>query len=312
MGSTTSRNLKVDGIANMAGTTIWRTDAAAAYNSSAVLLLDLTGSRVNLSQGFAFLNPSLSSAVTMTASTSGSNHAVVWPINNAAGFMYNNGSGTMSWVTTKPTVQRFTSGTAATYTTPAGVWCIKVTCVGGGGGGAGSGTASSSSNGTAGNASSFGTALITANGGSAGSFGGAGAAGGSGTVSAPGVKIFEHTGGSGAGGIYLASSGAAVVGGQGGVNILGGAGATDYNGAGSAAATNTGAGGSGGGVNATVNAFSGPGGGAGGVAVAFIAAPSATYTYTVGGSAAGGSAGTSGSAGGAGAAGLIIVEEFYV
>ncbi len=44
---------------------------------------------------------------------------------------------------------------------------------------------------------------------------------------------------------------------------------------------------------------------------AFIATPSATYSYAVGGPGAGGTAGTSGFAGGDGGEGIIVVEEFY-
>ena len=63
------------------------------------------------------------------------------------------------------TVQVFTSG-SGTYTTPAGCKAIWVRCVGGGGGGGGTGTSPAAA--TAGGNTTFGTALLTANGGGLG------------------------------------------------------------------------------------------------------------------------------------------------
>ena len=212
---------------------------------------------------------------------------------------------------TGPTQQSFTSG-SGTYYTPAGVKYLKIKMVGGGGGGGGGGS-SGYANGTAGNATTFGSSLLTANGGAAGgSGGGAGGAGGTATISAPAIGL-ALTGGSGSGHSYIDGSATSQWGGVSGGNSAfgGGGGGANYNGAGTAGSTNTGGGGGGGGTNAAIASHQGAGGGAGGYVEAIIVSPVASYSYSVGASAAGGSAGTSGSAGGAGAAGVIYVEEYY-
>jgi len=191
-----------------------------------------------------------------------------------------------------PTVQRFTSG-SGTYTTPSGVTYIKVTVVGGGGGGTYTGS------GTAGTASTFGSSLLTANGGAGGAAGGSGVNGVSGgtvTINAPAVTIVAATGG-GSGGSIGAGDGSGV----GGNSIFGGGGASGQTG--SAGAANTGGGGGGGGNPAS--AWGGTGGGAGGGIIALISNPTSTYPYAVGGG------GAAGSGGGAGGSGVIVVEEYY-
>jgi len=191
-----------------------------------------------------------------------------------------------------PTIQRFTSG-SGTYTTPSGVTYIKVTVVGGGGGGTYTGS------GTAGTASTFGSSLLTANGGAGGAAGGSGVNGVSGgtvTINAPAVTIVAATGG-GSGGSIGAGDGSGV----GGNSIFGGGGASGQTG--SAGAANTGGGGGGGGNPAS--AWGGTGGGAGGGIIALISNPTSTYPYAVGGG------GAAGSGGGAGGSGVIVVEEYY-
>jgi hypothetical protein len=196
------------------------------------------------------------------------------------------------------TRQTFTSGTSQTYTTPANVKYIVARIIGGGGGGGGS---SGGTSGTAGNASSFSTA--TANGGGAGLSAGNGGAGGTTSGGTLGVG--------GNAGLLESTLGTGAIGGQGGSSHLGGAGVGgSLGGAGGAAATNSGSGGGGGGSTLN-NTAGGGGGGSGGFIEFLITAPAATYTYTVGGTAAGGTAGGSGGAGGTGAAGIIIVDEFY-
>lgn len=202
-----------------------------------------------------------------------------------------------------PTLQTFTSGTSATYTTPSGVLYIRVRIAGAGGGGGDS----TSGNGTAGTASTWKTSadsdILTANGGGAGGTSGGtalGGAGGTATVAggAIGTPIKGNPGGSE---INLVNS----TGGHGGANPLfggGGIGGTSAN-AGTAGGTNSG---SGGGGNGSITNASGSGGGSGGCCDAIIASPNATYHYTVG---AGGTAGGAGA--GAGAAGYIEVWEYY-
>jgi uncharacterized protein (TIGR02217 family) len=198
-----------------------------------------------------------------------------------------------------PTVTTYTSG-SGTYTTPTGATMLHVRLVGGGGGGVGSG--SSTSNGSAGNATSFGTSFLTANGGGAGT----GQAGGvAGTASGGTVNI---TGGDGGSARALSSTALFEPGGIGGASAFGGGGA-----GGSQAAGNTGkaygSGGGGGGIG-TNTAYSAAGGGAGGFVEAWVTSPSATYAYSVGTGGTGGTAGTNGFAGGTGAAGIIIIEAY--
>lgn len=201
-----------------------------------------------------------------------------------------------------PSVQAFTSGSGATYTTPAGARMIKVRMIGGGGSGAGGGTGAAA--GATGSNTTFSS--FTASAGTGGLLDTGAAPGGAasgGTINIPG--------GAGSGGSNQVTAGS---GGGGGNSALGGGGGGGSGGSsasvGTAGATNSGGGGGGGGVNNVVS-NAGGGGGSGGYVESYISSPSATYTYTVGGTSTGGAAGTNGSAGGNGAAGVIIVEEFY-
>ncbi len=212
-----------------------------------------------------------------------------------------------------PTQQRFTTGTAQTYTTPNGVAYLKIRISGAGGGGGGGGTTNGTAA-TAGTASTFGS-ILTANGGGlgvAGQSNGAGGAGGTATVSAPafGTPI---TGGNGSGGGNYSTGTGTWAGINGGTNPLGGAGVGLYSSSGTAGNANTGAGGGSGGANFNVSASQlGGAGGAGGYAEAFVV-PTAgqTFTYTVGVGGSAGGAGSNGYAGGAGADGYIEVTEYY-
>lgn len=197
----------------------------------------------------------------------------------------------------QPTRTVLTSGTSATYTTPAGATRINVRMVGGGGGGGGA----TSNNGAAGNQTTFST--LTAGGGGAGQANG-GQGGTAGTASGGDINI---PGGGGGAGSVNATAGVAPASGGGGNSVFGGGGPSSLNATGGAGATNSGGGGAGGGAASSTN--SGGGGGAGGYVEKLIISPAATYTYTVGATAAGGIAG--GTAGGVGAAGIIIVDEMY-
>lgn len=199
---------------------------------------------------------------------------------------------------TLPTRQTLTSGTGATYTTPANVRQLKIRMVGaGGGGGATGGGAVAGGNG---GSSSFGTLLIAGGNGGPANVGGAayvrgGDAGGSG--SGPYNLIISGSGGGGGIAATNAFSGhggdSAFFGGGGRSSV-----STGING-------DIGAGGSGSGGSAGGGA--GGGGGAAGIE-ATINSPAASYTYTVG---AAGAAGTGVSNGGAGGPGVIIVDEYY-
>lgn len=211
-----------------------------------------------------------------------------------------------------PTVQVLTSGTAATYTTPANVRWLKVTIVGGGGGGEGSGTADTGVSGSAGGQSAF-SASFSASGGSGGASNNSTGVGGAGGVgSGCSINLTGQTG-SGPQALVATAGPPSISGGPGGNSpIFNGAGIfSNYiTGVGQGGLANTGGGGAGGVANAA-SVVTGSGGGGGGVGIVYITAPAATYTYTVGAGGAAGTAGTGGYAGGAGGSGLIIVEEFY-
>ena len=194
------------------------------------------------------------------------------------------GTGTHSSTLLVPTRQVLTSGSSATYTTPAGVRQLRIRLCGGGGGD-----------------TTFNS--ITAKGGSGGaggttaqSSGGVGGTGGSGSASWRSAGQGGNGGGQGTNGAVGASGGSSVLGG----------------GARSAVADEdaAGYGGGGGGGQSATAGYSGGGGGGGEYVEIVINSPSATYTYTVG--AGGTKAALAGSYdGGNGKQGIIIVEEFY-
>lgn len=219
-----------------------------------------------------------------------------------------------------PTIQKFTStapGVPGTYTlpsNPAPIY-IRVRMVGGGGGGGGAGTSAGTAA-TAGTASSFGTSLLVANGGSAGVINSSGGAGGTASLGSGPIGLAVSGGGGGGGSVGNSPNNSNSSGGVGGSSFYGGAGrsaggtiATGT--AGGNAATNSGSGG--GGANTfTTGGFSGSGGGAGGFVDAIISNPLSSYSYIIGTGGSGGIGGGTGSAtGGSGAAGYIEVTEFY-
>ena len=214
---------------------------------------------------------------------------------------------------TKPTIQRFTSG-SGTYTTPAGVAWIRVKMAGGGAGGVGGGSASQGV-GTAGGNSYFRVGaspeiLLAAGGGVGSSF--SGGAGGAATVNSPAISVVAVTGGSGGNAGYQTSLNDYPFGAQGGGTPLGSGGASGGITTGGVPASNTGGGG-GGGTGGTTASYGGGGGGAGAYIDAIIQSPGSTYTYAVGAAGFAGTAGTGAgaAAGGGGAAGYIVVEEYY-
>lgn len=184
---------------------------------------------------------------------------------------------------------------------------LKVEAIGGGGGGSGQG--GSAGTGGTGGATTFGSSLLTANGGVGGVPTNSGGVGGTATIGSGAVGTALS--GSQGGNYTRAVPSGYVTGNYGASSPYGGAGpgGAPGAGAGTAAIANTGSGG--GGAGSAANDHGGSGGGAGGWLRAWISNPGATYTYTVGSGGAGGTAGTSGAAGGAGGAGIIIVEEVY-
>lgn len=200
----------------------------------------------------------------------------------------------------EPSVTVETSGTAQTYTTPAGATRLWVRLVGGGGAGAGS-----TGSGGDGADTTFG-GLTGGKGHGGATAAGAGGAGGSasgGDLNLPGSAGTTGCMFTGAINNQNGSAGA-----PGFMGTGAGAGGVQSTSSGGAGGTNTGAGG-GGSANDGTHACGSPGG-AGGYVEKLIISPAATYTYTVGG---GGTAGTGGSnlGGGAGAAGIIIVTAYF-
>ncbi len=227
-------------------------------------------------------------------------------------------------LTALPAYTKYTSG-SGTYTTPAGCTYLVVEMVGGGGGGAGGGQVNTSATaGADGGDTTFsdgGSISLSANKGAGGdtaaASGGVQSAGGAGGgTSVSGVTaVYNIAGGNGGGGSYNAG---AVFGPSGGMGASGpnggaGGGGTGYNSsptAGGIAVANSGSGGGGGGALNTASSVGGGGGGAGGYIKAYIPAPSASFSYVVGGAGANGSAGTNGQTGGNGGSGYIFITAY--
>lgn len=204
-----------------------------------------------------------------------------------------------------PTVTRLLSGTAATYTSPAGVVRHRIRQVGGGGGGG----AQATNNGTTGGTTSFqvnatGTAWTCIGGGGGGisTSGPVGSGGTGGTNGSTGTLITRFDGASGS----MGATASATSSGAGGSSPFGGAAGGVASAAGSAAAANTGSGGSGGSTSTTAGGC----GGGSGEYIEFWVTGMTSATYTVGAAGVGGAAGTR--AGGNGGAGVVIIEEFYI
>lgn len=211
----------------------------------------------------------------------------------------------------KPTQQLLTSGTGATYTTPAGCKYIRIRAKGAGGGGGGGAGSTGGGNGGDGGATSFGSTPVNAVGGAGGVGGGGsgnignGAGSGAGGAQASCTGDFKQSGdcgGFGAPGIATFGQ----IGGQGGGT---GGGKGNAAGAGTAGSANSGGGG-GGGASAALSG-SGAGGGEGALVEHVIETPAATYLYTIGAGGTAGTTGTGGAAGAAGGSGWITVDEFY-
>lgn len=204
------------------------------------------------------------------------------------------------------------------YIHPAGVTSLDVIVLGGGSGGNGSATSAANDGhaSVAGAASTFGSSLLTSNGGQSGS-GTGGDGGGTCTINSPALTVKSFQGSSGAGGAFGVINPA---GGAGGASPFAGQGqGGGGGGVGAAAQSNTGSGGQGGG--GASSGLAGIGGGGGGSACyleALLMTPLSSYPFSVaavgscpGGAGCGGAAGTSGFIGGAGASGVILITENY-
>lgn len=216
---------------------------------------------------------------------------------------------TTSFVTTGSHSGGFSANASGNYTTPANVRALIVWGKAGGGGGGGSGldTALGGTGGT-GSTTTFGTSLLTANGGVGGAPQSAGPLGGTATIGA-GASGIVLQGQGGQSAPRLTAPNILVAGGTGGGK---GGGPGGLSGAAVAAGANTGGGGGGGGgFSSALGQSVGPGGGEGGEFQAVII-PTAgqVFAYVCGGGGSAGAAGSgTGFAGTAGAGGFIYVTE---
>lgn len=217
----------------------------------------------------------------------------------------------VSGSTTPPTQTVYTTGSGS-YVTPTGVSYLEVEMIGGGGGGGGSAGVGTAGTGGTGGITTFGTSLLTCNGGLGGTGTDPGAPGTGGTATiGSGATGRAVMGGNGCPAMGN-SSGLRIVGGQGASSPFcgGGQGAINAQNAGGTGVSNTGVGG--GGASPTTAGIPGKGGGAGGYIKVFITpTASQSFSYAVGGGGSGGTAGTSGASGGLGGSGIIIINEYY-
>lgn len=254
------------------------------------------------------------SAANATVGATYTHNSVTWTVTQtvaSSNIVYMNGNGTplASGTLTKASGTGDSTIAFTEYRDPV---CLNVKAKASGGSGSGSGT--SSAGGSAGNNTTFGTSLITCNGGGASfagslSTGGLGGIGGTATISSPAYGIVI-SGGNGQGG-GIGAVGMAMAGGQGG-GQGGGSGYGATNGVTGSGANANGYGGGGGGAGIfNVNQPNGTGGGEGGGVDAWINNPSLSYAYAVGASVSGGGGAGAGFAGGASGAGIITVFENY-
>lgn len=298
------------------------TDLTARANADGTCLIPVDDSsqtwRISLAQVSTWLKTQVFPMTTLGdwiyGGASGAATRLAGNTTTAIQFLTQVGNGSISAAPTlrtlkMPTIQKFDTAGSGTYTTPAGVLYLEIEMVGGGGGSSGSGTGGGG-NGGAGGSSTFGSSLLTANGGGAGIGGvGNGGAGGSGTVASPAIG-FVVPGSQGGTGMIGQTTGV-TSGFQGGNSMLGGGGSGGVNGNGGASGTGPGGGAGGPGTNSATSPQAGYSGGGGGGLRAKIASPNATYSYTVGAGGSAGTAGGSGTAGATGAAGAIYIWEHY-
>lgn len=263
-----------------------------------------------------------------TAIASGTSHGVLL---DSTGILGNTGAGTAAQVLTSngpsadPTFQAIPSpiapvvtietASSGTFTTPTSggklPLYLAVEMIGDGSGGGGAGTTTTGGAGGAGSGTTFGTSLLSCQGGpatptSAGTtYPTPATASGStdvisGALGGPTEEANNNdsSGGAGAGTCY--GSGA-----PGGIATAGVAIVLPV------AAIAPGSGGGGGAITANTVAFTGWGGNAGAFLIAIITAPNSTYPFTVGQGGVAGTAGTSGSAGSAGAKGRIKITAHF-
>jgi len=262
---------------------VWATDKQGWYSSA--------GSNIR----------AVASAYKAAGATAQSNKSILYNINKIIGDNWSTVLSTLlgaGWATQmakdyvwRGEIVRITSG-SGNWTVPAGVYRIRVTCVGGGGGG-GEGY-NPGANGANGGSTTFTGATTGAGGG-----GGTGATGGGGAIAEGGLGAAGgagSAGGSGAAGTITGTAVGGAGGGAGGRGTQLGVGSVgNYGGGGGGGASAYGAGGGGGGTNISLV-----------IGNVLTVIPGASIAYSVGTGGAGGS--SSGSAGGDGGSGIIIIE----
>lgn len=298
------------------------TIATGVWNGTTIAIANGGTGQTTKAPAFDALSPMTTGGDLIYGGASGTGTRLA---NGSSGLFLRSNGGTAAPTWAAPTVT-FTAPLVTTHTSSTGTHTftgsplyVRVRMVGGGGGGAGSGTAAGTAA-TDGGISSFGTSLLTANGGGHGLYGGSGGGGSGGVASlGSGPAGTALTGGSGTGANQgLASVGQNFAGGPGASSPFGGeGGGGDQGSAGMAASTNTGSGGGGAGLaGAGLGTFSGSGGGAGGFVDAVISGStlsglSGSAAWVVGAKGSGGTAGANGFAGGDGGSGYIEVTEYY-
>ncbi len=265
----------------------------------------MSGDAIQASSGAVTI---AANAVTNAKSAQAANLTFKCNVSGGTGNVSDCTGGNFALIACPPNVSIKITGTAATYTLPtcnsAQPAYLEIDVVGGGGGPPGSGTTPGA--GTAGNDSTFVYNSVTYTGGGGGTAtAGINQAGGvGGTASGCDENI---TGGQGEPSVPNSTAARGVTGG--GTTLSPGAPGGTSAGApnGVAGNTNTGAGGGGGAQGSTVAPAPAGGGGATCKKLIVAVAGQTTATYTVGGTATGGTMGTSGGAGGTGAAGRIRI-----
>lgn len=208
---------------------------------------------------------------------------------------------------TLPTTQTFTTGTNATYTTPANVLWIEVYLYGAGGPGGGGGNATPGTTGGSTCWKTSGTACTSPDSSASGGTGASHTTPGAGGTTTGTCNLQNKPGMAGGAG----TSSNATFNGIGGTGAGKGSGIGNYGAAGANAFGNKGAGGGGGGSVSATPTLSGGGGGEGAECAFIINNPAATYVFTVGAGQTGPSGSSGGGAGGNSANGGIVVIEHY-